>query len=105
MRRGAFHNVLAVQQLPDGKIKFDLVALWVSHNPDNIHDGEIQAIVNLENGIAVYQEGGCRIKMAFSPGRVRISENDEVGDCAFGVNVTAAGSYRRVDTKKPKFDF
>ncbi len=105
MRRGAFHNTLDVQQLPGGKIKVDLVALWVSHNPDNIHDGEIQAIVSLENGVALYQEGACRIKMEFLPGRVRISESDEAGDCGFGLNVTAAGSYRRIDTKKPKFDF
>ena len=105
MRRGQFHNLLDVQQLPGGKIKFDLVALWVSHSPENIHDGEIQAIVSLENGVAVYQEGECRIKMEFLPTRVRISESDEAGDCEFGVNVTAAGSYRKIDTKNPKFDF
>jgi hypothetical protein len=106
MRRAEFHNVIDVQQLPGGKIKFDLVALWVSHhNPENVHNGEIQAIVSLENGVAVYQEGACRIKLEFLPTRVRISESDEVGDCGFGTNVTAAGSYRKIDTKKPKFDF
>jgi hypothetical protein len=106
MSRAAFHNRLDVEQLPGGKIKFDLVALWVSHdNPDNVHNGEIQAIVSLEKGVAVYQEGGCRIKMEFLANKVRISESDEVGDCGFGVNVTAAGSYRKTDTKKPKFDF
>ena len=106
MRRAAFHNRLDVQQLPDGKIKFDLIALWVSqNNPDNVHNGEIQAVVSLENGVAVYEEGTCRIRMEFLPSRVRISESGEVGDCGFGVNVTAAGSYRKTDTKKPKFDF
>jgi hypothetical protein len=46
MRRAAFHNTLDVQQLPGGKIKFDLIALWVSqNNSENVHNGEIQAIV------------------------------------------------------------
>jgi hypothetical protein len=104
MRRSAFHNTLDVQQLPGGKIKFDLIALWVSqNNPENVHNGEIQAIVSLENGVAVYQEGTCRIKMEFLPTRVRISESADTSDCGFGVNVTAAGSYRKTDTKKPKF--
>lgn len=106
MRREEFHNRLSVQQLPGGKIKFDLVALWVSHNnPENVHNGEIQAIASLENGVAVYQEGGCRIRMEFFATRVRISQSDEVGDCGFGANVTANGSYRKIGIKKPKFDF
>ncbi len=106
MRREQFHNRLDVQQLPGGKIKFDLVALWVSHNnPENVHNGEIQAIVSLENGVAVYQEGECRLRMEFLPTLVRISQSDDVGDCGFGANVTATGSYRKIDTKKPKFDF
>lgn len=106
MRRAAFHNTLDVQQLPDGKIKFDLIALWVSHhNPESVHNGEIQGVVSLENGVAVYQEGACRIKMEFLPTRVRISESDDLSDCGFGVNVTAAGLYRKTDKKKPKFDF
>ena len=106
MRREEFHNRLDVQQLPGGKIKFDLVALWVSHNnPENIHNGEIQATVRLERGVAVYEEGQCRIRMEFAAHRVRVSESGEIGDCGFGANVTAAGSYRKIDTKKPKFDF
>jgi len=106
MRRSAFHNTLDVQQLPDGKIKFDLIALWVSqNNPENVHNGEIQAIASLENGVAVYEEGTCRIKMEFLPTGVRISESDDLTDCGFSVNVTAAGSYRKTDAKKPKFDF
>lgn len=71
MRREEFRNRLEVLQLPGGKIKFDLVALWVSHyNPDNVHNGEIQAIVSLENGVAVYQAGDCRLRMEFLPTRV-----------------------------------
>lgn len=82
------------------------IALWVSaNNPENIHNGEIQAIVKLEKGVAVFESGDCRLKMEFLPTSVRIWQSDEVGDCGFGANVTAAGTYRKSDSKKPKFDF
>jgi hypothetical protein len=106
MRREEFRNRLDVQQLTHGKIKFDLVALWVSHyNPENVHNGEIQAIVSLENGVAIYQDGDCKLRMEFLPTRARIEQTGEGADCGFGANVTAAGSYRKIDNKRPKFDF
>jgi hypothetical protein len=106
MRREEFRNRLDVEQLANGKIKFDLIALWVSaNNPDNIHNGEIQATVSLEKGVAVYEAGDCRLKMEFQPTSVRIWQSDEAGDCGFGANVTATGTYRKSDSKKPKFDF
>jgi hypothetical protein len=95
-----------VEQLPGGRIKFQLVALWVSHNnPENIHNGELSGVVALENGLAIYESGTCKITMKFTSNRVAITESDENGDCGFGANVTAAGSYRKIDSKRPKFDF
>jgi hypothetical protein len=106
MRREEFRNRLEVQQLSDGRVKFDLLALWVSHyNPENVHNGTAQGIVNPSNGVAVYEEDGCRLKLEFFGPRIRISQSAGVGDCGFGANVTASGSYRKVDSKKPKFDF
>jgi len=106
MRREEFCNRLNVQQLPDGKIKFDLLALWVSHyNPENVHNGTLQGIVNTENGVATYEADSCKLRIEFLPAKVRLTQSDEVGDCEFGANVTATGSYRKIDSKKPKFDF
>jgi hypothetical protein len=106
MRREEFRNRLNVQQLPDGKVKFDLLALWVSHyNPENVHNGQLQGMVRLEKGVAVYEADDCKLRMEFLPTRVRIMQSDEVGDCGFGANVTATGSYRKIDGRKPKFDF
>jgi|SRR5882672_7736856 len=59
----------------------------------------------MRGGVATYQVDGCKLKMEFLPARVRITQSDEVGDCGFGANVTAAGSYRKIHSKKPKFDF
>jgi hypothetical protein len=86
-------------------IKFYLLALWVSYNkPDNIHNGELQGTAELHKSVAVYQENDCRIRMEFSPKQAKVTEL-EVEGCGFGANVTAAGVYRKLDNKKPKFDF
>jgi hypothetical protein len=106
LRREELRNRIDVEQLPGARVKFDLLALWVSHyNPENVHNGTLQGIVNVKNGVAIYEDGGCKLKMEFLPSKVRITQSDGFGDCGFGANVTATGTYRKVDSKKPKFDF
>jgi hypothetical protein len=100
-----FRNRLDVKQLAGGKIKFHLLTLWVSHNnPENIHNGELQGIAALKNGVAIYDQDGCKIKMEFLLNRARVRQLEDVG-CGFGANVTADGTYRKLDNKQPKFDF
>ncbi|OLE70525.1 MAG: hypothetical protein AUI36_03705 [Cyanobacteria bacterium 13_1_40CM_2_61_4] len=75
MKQQEFRNRLDVQQFPGGKIKFYLLALWVSHyNPENIHNGELQGIARLENGRAVYEAENCKITLKFLPNRVTINQ-------------------------------
>jgi hypothetical protein len=106
MRREEFRNRIDVQQLPDGKIKFDLLALWVSHyNPENVHNGTLQGIVSIKNGAGFYEADSCKLRFDLLPNKVRITQIEGFGDCEFGANVTATGSYRKIDNKKPKFDF
>jgi hypothetical protein len=104
LTKGEFRNRLDVQQLAGGKIKFHLLALWVSYNnPANIHNGELQGIVALENRVAVYDQDDCKLKFEFFSNRVRVTQLNDAG-CGFGANVTAAGAYRKLDSRKPKFD-
>ena len=106
MRYQEFRNRIDVQQLPGAKVKFDLLALWVSHyNPENVHNGTAQGIVSLENGKAIYETEGCKLEMVFLPDKLHITQGEGFGDCGFGANVTATGTYRKVNNKKPKFDF
>jgi hypothetical protein len=106
MRYQEFRNRLDVQQLAGAKVKFDLLALWVSHyNPENVHNGTAQGIVSLENGKAIYQAEGCRLVIVFLPNKLHITQAEGFGDCGFGANVTATGTYRKLDGKKPRFDF
>jgi hypothetical protein len=105
LTKDEFRNRLDVQQLAGGKIKFYLLALWVSHNnPDNIHNGELNGVLALQSGIAVYDQDDCKLKFEFFSNRVRVTQLNDEG-CGFGANVTAAGTYRKLDSKKPKFDF
>jgi hypothetical protein len=100
-----FRNRLEVKQLAGARIKFHLLALWVSYNnPENIHNGELQGIVALANGVALYDQDGCKLKFEFFSNRVRVTQLDDAG-CGFGANVTAAETYRKLDNKPPKFDF
>jgi hypothetical protein len=104
LTKNEFRNRLDVQQLAGGKIKFYLLALWVSHNnPENIHNGELHGVVALENGVAIYDHDDCKLKFEFFSNRVRVTQVNDAG-CGFGANATADGAYRRLDRKKPKFD-
>lgn len=105
-RKAEFRNSLDVRQLPGGKIKFGLIVLWVSsNNPENIHNGELQGVASLKNGVATYESGNCRVTMAFGSNTVTITADDVIDDCGFGANVAASGTYRKISSKNPRFDF
>jgi hypothetical protein len=105
LTKDEFRNRLDVQQMAGGKIKFYLLALLVSHNnPDNIHNGELNGVVALQKGIALYDRDDCKLKFEFLSKQVLITQLNDEG-CGFGANVTAAGTYRKLDSKSPKFDF
>ncbi len=106
LRKNEFRNSLDVRQLPGGKIKFELIALWVSaNNPENIHNGELHGVARLENGVANYESGNCKVRMSFASNRVTITTDDVIDDCGFGANVAASGTYRKISSKIPRFDF
>jgi hypothetical protein len=99
-------NSMEVQQLAGGKIKFHILALWVSaYNRDNVHNGEAQGIVDLKGNWAIYEAEHCKITIRFTRTSAIVKQLYEIGDCDFGANVTATGTYRRTDSRKPKFDF
>jgi hypothetical protein len=99
-------NSMEVQQLPGGKIKVHILALWVSsYNVENVHNGELQGIVDLIGNTATYEADHCKVIIKFTSVGAVVKQADELGDCDFGANVTASGTYRKVDRRKPQFDF
>lgn len=88
-------STIEILHLPDGRLSFHLLALWKGakwkeYGP-NI--GEAFGTVKLEKNRAVHQDEGCRLALAFSGDTVKI---DQEGDCGFGHNVRAGGTYRRM---------
>jgi hypothetical protein len=102
LRYSNVNNSLQVLQLPDGKIKFDLLALLMTG--DSPRNGEVRGIVTIKDGVAVYDVDGCKVNFKFEGNKVSVKVND-VDACAFGVYVTADGTYTKRDSKAPKFDF
>jgi hypothetical protein len=45
-------------------------------------------------------EGRCTITLTFKRGRLVVEEQ---GECGFGQHVTAAGTYRKISGRRPKF--
>jgi len=106
LRNAETPNSLDVLQLRGGKIKFHIVALWVSvHNRDNVHNGELQGVIALTGDTAVYQGESCKVTIKFAAGKAIVTQDADVGDCYFGANVSATGSYRKMNNRKPKFDY
>lgn len=66
--------------------------------------GEGRGIATIEGDTAIFKpEGGedeCKITMKFTRGKLVVSQE---GICGFGHNVTAAGTYRKTSSRKPKF--
>lgn len=98
-------NSLEVLQLSEGKIQFHLLALWVSpNNRENVHNGELEGIIEMKGNTATYETEGCKVTMRFFSTTAVITQDSKVGDCDFGVNVTASGIYRKLNSRPPKFD-
>ena len=66
--------------------------------------GEGSGITLIEGDTATFKPAGseddCRITLQFTGQRLVV---DQEGMCGFGHNVTAAGTYRKTQTGKPKF--
>lgn len=85
---------LDIKQIGDSRIKFALTALWWAVSSSNSpHNGEITATIALRNQVAVYKASGYRLTMQFRGHRVVLTERGSNPE--FGVNVSAAGTYRR----------
>jgi hypothetical protein len=69
-----------------------------------VNVGEGTGVAPLENGAATFRPDGadttCAITLQASGDRLDVTET---GTCGFGLNVTAQGAYRRIDSKRPSF--
>lgn len=100
------NNSLDAQLLPNGNLKFHLIAVWKSPtNGEVVHVGEISAVVPMQNNLAIYEKGKCKIVLEILPNKIKVAQTGSETDCDFGVNVSATGTYRKSVSRAPKFDF
>jgi hypothetical protein len=67
--------------------------------------GEGSGIAHIEGDTAIFKPDGaedeCKITLKFTGGKLVVTQT---GICGFGFNVTAEGTYKKVSSKKPKFE-
>jgi uncharacterized protein len=81
----------------NGRIKFSINATY------RTNVGQVSGEVPLAGDSAKYvdREADCALSFAFAAGRLVVTQD---GSCGMGLNVTGAGTYKRVSTAPPKFD-
>jgi len=86
-----------VQQTNDGRIKFYINAT----HQENV--GEVSGEAPLSGDAANYADQGndCALSFKFAGEKLVVSQD---GSCGMGLNVSGAGTYKRVNTAAPKFD-
>jgi hypothetical protein len=67
--------------------------------------GEGSGVATIEGDTAIFKPEGaeeeCQISLKFTGGKLVVTQT---GVCGFGHNVTAEGTYKKVSSKKPKFE-
>jgi hypothetical protein len=67
--------------------------------------GEGSGTAKIEGATAVFKPEGaedeCKITLKFSGGKLIVTQD---GICGFGFNVRADGTYKKISSKKPKFE-
>lgn len=88
------------------KIQFSgIYAYKLADGSDMANTGDGEGIATIEGNQATFKPVGaeeeCAITMKFTGGKLLVEQK---GTCGFGHNVSAAGTYRRTSSRKPKFE-
>ena len=87
------------------QIEFSGVYEYKTPMGPTANTGEGSGTATIEGDTAIFKpegaEEGCQIKLKFAGSKLVVTQT---GICGFGHNVTAAGTYKKVSAKKPKFD-
>ena len=99
---------IRVLALGHGKLKVQLALVYEYQSGEGpmANLGDASGEATIENDIAVFvpeDAGDCKITMTFLPnGKLKVEQKGE--ECSFGHNVRADGTFRKISSRKPKFD-
>jgi hypothetical protein len=103
-------NEIKIWALGGNKLKFamDLVYPYTLRNGETtVNMGGLSGEMPIVGDTAVYrsEDGKCTIRLTFMrPGILKVKQDGSDGECGFGHNVFASGTYTKTSTRKPKFD-
>lgn len=105
-------NEIQIQALGNNKVKigFDLTYPYTMANGDlmaNVGNAVGEADIVGDEAVFTQSEGGtCSIRVKFvKPGVIKVTQEQAEAGCGFGLNVSAEGTYKKVSSTKPKFDY
>jgi hypothetical protein len=86
------------------QIEFSGVYEYDTPQGPTASEGEGSGFATIEGDTAIFKPEGaeeeCQITLKFTGGKLVVTQT---GICGFGHNVSAAGTYEKVSTRKPKF--
>ena len=97
-------NTFKVLAIDHNKIKVQFHGEWMTRG-GYPNTGDALGEAKFEGNVAVFIPKGttdCKITMSFLTNRVEVQQEGE-GDCGFGHNVVATGTYRRIKGGAPRF--
>ena len=87
------------------QVEFSGTYEYKSPEGPNVNTGEGRGVASIEGDTAIFKpdaaEDECRITMKFANGKLVVTQT---GTCGFGNNVTAEGTYKKISSRKPKFE-
>lgn len=109
---GETANTLKIAALGGGKLRvaFSLAYLWKNSAGEwmaNTGEPSGIALIKADEAVLDLSENDrqCKITIKFvKPGKVEVSEGDDCAGIVGGMNVTSAGTYKKIRSAKPKFN-
>ena len=87
------------------QIEFSGVYEYKTPQGPTANEGEGSGVATIEGDTAIFKPEGaeeeCQITLRFTGGKLLVTQT---GICGFGHNVSAAGTYKKVSARKPKFE-
>jgi hypothetical protein len=100
-------NEFKIWALGEQRLQIEFFGVY-AHNSaagPTANDGEGSGIARIEGNTAIFKPDGaedeCKITLTFADRKLVVTQT---GTCGFGNHVYADGTYKRVSSKKPKFD-
>jgi hypothetical protein len=89
------------------RLRIDFSGVYEYKTPQGptANEGVGNGVATIEGDTAIFKPEGaeeeCQITLKFTRDKLVVTQT---GICGFGHNVTAAGTYKKVSARKPKFD-